>query len=75
MSKRALEMEIVKGRGQRYVTRFVTTADPDDPEALQRELSDWLDDNGHRSPRRDGYSMLVRHAGERRIRKTVRESP
>jgi hypothetical protein len=71
MPKKPLELELMQGQ-RHYATRE-STADPDDVAALERALSDWLDDLRFKNPARRRFSMDVREAGKWRILKTIRE--
>ena len=70
MTARNLELEILrKGRHASEISAF---ADPDDTGAMRRYLTDWLEGNGWAAGHWGGFELLVRHAGEYKIRKRIR---
>jgi hypothetical protein len=61
--------------GSRHAGTFEAEADPDDVGILRDALTGWLESNGWKPPTWGRFSLLVRHQGEYRIRKTIRANP
>jgi len=70
MAARALELEIL--RGSRHEATFDAHIDPDDTAALRQFLADWLTSNKWAPAKWGKFSLAVRHAGEYKVRKTIR---
>lgn len=68
--KRALEVEVQrKGRNE---ASYELTADPDDTIALRAFLKDWLESNKWAPGHWGKFELLVRYAGEYKVRKRIR---
>jgi hypothetical protein len=70
MSRRPLDVEI--RRNGRREQRFAVKADPANPAELQDVLEQWLAGNKWHPGRWAEFDMLVRHAGEGKVRATIR---
>lgn len=68
--KRALEVEVQR-KGRHEVT-YELTADPDDTVALRAFLKDWLESNKWDLGHWGKFELVVRHAGEYKVRKRIR---
>lgn len=70
MPSRELDLEITRrGRHEDYIG---LTADPDDNGALQGALKGWLEGHGWSDGLWGQFELLVRYAGEGKIRRKVR---
>ena len=70
MTTRNLELEIT--RKNRHADYVDLHADPDDVGTLRRTLAGWLEGNGWSEGRWSEFELLVRHAGEYKVRRKVR---
>ena len=70
MTARNLELEILR-RG-RHADDIDLHADPDDVAALKATLTGWLEGNGWAKGRWGEFELLVRFAGEYKVRRKVR---
>lgn len=70
MTARNLELEILR-RG-RHADDIDLHADPDDVGTLKDTLTGWLEGNGWAKGRWGEFELLVRHAGEYKVRRKVR---
>lgn len=70
MPDRNLELEVLhRSRHEDYLHVF---ADPDSNRSMGTFLRDWLRANGWDQGRWAEFELLVRHEGERMVRKRVR---
>lgn len=65
-----LDLEVM--RGNRHEDRLSVTADPENPAALREILTGWLEGNKWGRGRWHEFNMLVRYAGENKVRAKVR---
>ena len=70
MAPRDLDLEVTH-RG-RHADEFSARCDPSDTASLSRMLRDWLAANGWAGARWGEFELLVRFAGEYRVRGKVR---
>lgn len=70
MPARPLDVE-VRHKGRRE-ERFSVSADPANPAELQGILRQWLAGHKWHPAKWDEFDMLVRYAGEGKIRATIR---
>lgn len=70
MSKRALELEIMKGSAP--VDTIDAEADPGDVGTLRDALTGWLEAEGWKKPTWGQFWMRVRYQDEFKVRRTIR---
>ena len=68
--KRELELEVT--RKGRHVDYLDVNADPDDAGGLRKTLTGWLAGNGWDEALWGQFELLVRYAGEFKVRRKVR---